>query len=213
MNEKRRRWRGQKFWKKSVHFLWTASYLWDLDIVHKRYVDNVMCMLRGVLSISVSQPKQRCKMFKFISIVLATCITISNACKCPLRSDDQKFCDSKFAGVIKVKSAAEPCGTQETSICYGISIQRQIRGAASSATTLQFPSEDLSPGCSVSLTPGQIYFITANVVRATHPDIIGSISCEVHHKLTSSGAIDKVIRHYQSLKCRGWISTPPMYRV
>lgn len=163
--------------------------------MHKRYVVNVRAIN---FSQSTVKESKSCKMFKFICILLATCVTISNACKCVGRTNDQKFCDSQFAGVIKITSAAKPCGPSTMSICYGISIKQQIRGASSSAIKLQVPS-DVSAACGLSLTVGEKYFITGAVVNANR---IGSNSCEIHDELTSRDEMDEAIRYYQSLKCR-----------
>ncbi|KAG4069539.1 hypothetical protein HA402_006905 [Bradysia odoriphaga] len=70
-------------------------------------------------------------------------------------SDDSKYCQSEFAGLIYVLNSGTVSGTQRT---YNIQVISQIKGATINPTQLRTNS-DYAAACGVLLTAGDVYFV------------------------------------------------------
>lgn len=100
-------------------------------------------------------------MIKLVSvIVIIACVSFSDACSCMPRTNQQKYCDSEFAGLIYVLDSGTVSGTGGMQRTYNIWVISQIKGAAISPS--QLITNTSSAACGVTLTAGKVYFVATS---------------------------------------------------
>lgn len=101
-------------------------------------------------------------MIKLILVLIVTFISVSDACSCIQRTNQQKYCDSQFAGLIYVldSGVVTPVVTG-TLRMYGIIVIQQIRGTPIINPT-QLQTSLSTASCGATLIAGHIYFVAGS---------------------------------------------------
>lgn len=129
-------------------------------------------------------------------LVTVSCISLSDACSCiPLVKKDA-YCNSAFAGTIKVLSSGISCESSEK--CYSISVVQQFRGTPITSHVLQ--THNSSAACGVTLIQGYTYFVAATPIDS---NTLRLGSCQLNENWTEfSGAqLANEIQEYRSIQC------------
>lgn len=134
-------------------------------------------------------------MIKLIVVLVISYISLSDACSCflPQGWEQQAYCNSQFAGTIKVLGPSYNCG--QMNICHSIAVVQQFRGSTISPTVLETASQ--SAACGVYLTPGNTYFVATNPLNANR---IAVYLCGLYQDWTSLTCCD-MIKKAKSYDC------------
>lgn len=113
------------------------------------------------------------------------------------------YCNSGFAGLIKVTNSGTNCGTMK--ICYSIVLVHQFRGNPITPTVLETNSQ--SAACGVNLTQGHTYFVATNAISSNK---IGLSLCQFKEDWTCLSACEFLIKtlEYIGMSCRARPATP-----
>lgn len=138
-------------------------------------------------------------MLKFYLVFIICSISLSEGCKCarPEGWEQKAYCTSKFAGIIKVLSNVNNCGTKH---CYSINVVNKLHGPSISPNVLTTASD--SAACGVSLTKGHTYFV---VTASPNTDLltISLNSCQLYRDWTelTPSELKQKIQKYQQIPC------------
>lgn len=141
-------------------------------------------------------------MIKIIFVLIFCCISLSDACSCvPLVIKDA-YCNSKFAGTIKVLDSGSTCelpeDEEQPQTCYKIVVVKQYRGNVIKPHTLR--TADNSAACGVWLEAGHTYFVATNPIdRKT----LNLNLCQLKQDWTglSAAQIKEKAENYNKIQC------------
>lgn len=141
-------------------------------------------------------------MIKLFLVLIVTYISASDACSCIQRTNQQKYCDSQFAGLIYVFDSGVVTGTLRM---YGISVIQQIRGTTIINPT-QLQTSFSSASCGATLTAGRIYFVAGS----SSP--LSLNLCQLYEDVTllTPDAVVQKLRGYQRTRCSAIIGIPEL---
>lgn len=129
-------------------------------------------------------------------LVFVTCISLSGACSCLRIVKKDAWCNSAFAGTIKVLSTGSSCGSMN--ICHKIAVVQQLRGTTISPTNLRTANN--SAACGVALTQGNTYFVTTSPINS---NTLGLNLCQLTANWTGLSSIQRFdkIQEFRRIRC------------
>lgn len=128
------------------------------------------------------------------------CFGTSDACDCmPISSPDKYYCESEFAGTIKVLSSARK-DDDEMYVRYFIRVEQQIRGAV--IRTVDLRTAENSAMCGVTLTPGNTYFVATKRIEP-NSKTLGLHSCQLYEDWTKYSPFKRwtKLQDYRKIQC------------
>lgn len=136
-------------------------------------------------------------MIKLILVLVISYISLSNACSCflPVGWQKQAYCNSEFAGTIKVLSSEYNCDTYK--LCYDIQVVQQYKGITATPTVLETATD--SAACGVYLIPGNTYFVVTNPIDENK---IGVYLCSLFEDWTQLSCCER-IEKAKTYRCDG----------
>lgn len=137
-------------------------------------------------------------MMKLILVFVLTYISYSDACSCLPIVKSNAYCNSQFAGVIRVTSAGAYCPDGSMQTCYDITTFHQLHGTTISPTKLR--TNNNPAACGVTLVQGNIYFVATNSID---PDTLGLYLCQLTENWTAITLAQYFtkIDEYRAIRC------------
>lgn len=137
-------------------------------------------------------------MIKLLCVLVLSGISLSDACQCINIDKEVAYCESKFAGFIKIQSAGYDC--EEIKKCYKIAVIEQIKGAKIAPTPTILRTNRDSAACGVRFDKDDKYFVTTNTIDS---NALTLNSCQLREKWTSKSPseIERNIQGYRGIDC------------
>lgn len=141
-------------------------------------------------------------MIKLLLVILVSRLSLSDACSCLPIVLKEAYCNSQFAGIIKVLDSGSSCvdglgDGDVTDTCYPIRVVQRFRGAETKATVLR--TAENSAACGVWLMKGHTYFVGASTIDYK---TLGLSLCQLNNDLTELTPKQRSMHSQETLRIK-----------